>query len=171
MFVPTFPVSYLLVIYYDIRAKHSAHPAHLPSDLSKILRLLTTWADWALDFPLLYMKSFLALSRTFFVLSSSSGQFHLFTLLKNCNWLQSNWLWLLSSDPQNIIFKSPTLWTIVIGKLERRLIRTSLITWPCMTLTFRRFVTLGHASMEWLSTLSATRHKQHMFFSLIIASL
>ena len=41
-FVPAFPVSHLLVISYDVRAKHSARPAHLPSDLSILLRLLTT---------------------------------------------------------------------------------------------------------------------------------
>ena len=42
VFVPTFPVSHLLVISYDVRAKHSAHPAHLLSNLSILLRLLTT---------------------------------------------------------------------------------------------------------------------------------
>ena len=60
-FVPAFPVSHLLVISYDVRAKHSARPAHHPSNPSILIGLLTTRADRALDFPLLYEE----LPRTF----------------------------------------------------------------------------------------------------------
>ena len=42
VFVPTFLISYFLVISYDVQAKHSTHPAHYPSNLSILISLLTT---------------------------------------------------------------------------------------------------------------------------------
>ena len=121
---------------------------------SILLRSLTTQAAWAvcsgrsppkqpeqLIFCYYIMKSFLASSRTFFVFSSSSVNSHLYLTKETVTDFNPTDCdrYLLT---RNIISKSPTQRTIVIGKLERRLIRTSLITWPCMTLTFRCFVTI-----------------------------